>query len=280
MPACYAHWHYGDICLQIMPPKYKKIVEENRDLYNLGVHGPDFFFFELSDKNIIEYGEDMHVTPAKMFFERCRVVYKSHKEKDAMLSYMLGFLTHFSFDSHAHGYVDRKVEVSNILHSTIESEFDKYLMRKNNKKPSRVDRSKLTNPTMENAKIMSYFFPFDEKTIYNAALKQKRFSWLISPRTLLREKLLKYLAIKINKPFYGGLITSRYDDKKCQDSNIRLDKLMNKAYKSFPALLDNFLGFLSQKNVLSNYFDKTFDKDDNYKKIPVLSLEDELEYKV
>ena len=58
-----------------------------------------------------------------------------------MLAYILGFLTHFTFDSQAHGYVDRKKEVDGITHNKVESEYDGYLMRKQGKKVTDTDRN-------------------------------------------------------------------------------------------------------------------------------------------
>ena len=124
MPTTYAHYIFGSEVLYLLPEKYREIAEKYRSLYDTGVHGPDILFYydALKKNEVVSYGRRMHFTPARDFFENAKKVYESHEDKEAMMAYILGFLTHFAFDSTAHGYVDRKAEVSEVTHNRVESE--------------------------------------------------------------------------------------------------------------------------------------------------------------
>ena len=279
MPTTYAHYSFGDKCIKTMPTEYKAIVEKYRDLFDIGVHGPDFFFYDLKEPDVTAYGYDMHYNPARPFFERCRIVYKTHKEKEAILAYALGFLTHFALDSSCHSYVYAKQEASNLSHSKVESEFDRYLLEKDGKKTNKINRGKLIKPSRDSSKIISYFFPHDEETIYRSIKNTSMFVSILSPRTKLVKNILIKITRKLGKDDYADMIMDDKEYEPCKDSNLRLEKLMNNALEMYPKLLDSFIGYLKEEKELIDYFDKTFDKDEDYYKIPVLSYEDELNYK-
>ena len=43
MPANYAHYRFGKLVLQEMPPQTKRLVQRFRRLFEVGLYGPDFF---------------------------------------------------------------------------------------------------------------------------------------------------------------------------------------------------------------------------------------------
>ena len=47
MPTTYAHYRFGAECISVMPEQLQKIVNEHRALFDIGVHGPDIFFYDL-----------------------------------------------------------------------------------------------------------------------------------------------------------------------------------------------------------------------------------------
>ena len=113
MPTTYAHYIFGDEVLNILPQEYQNIIKRHRNIYDFGVHGPDIFFYYHGYKSndVTKFGMTMHFEPAKIFFARAKEVYKTHEEKEMMMAYILGFLTHFTFDSFAHSYIERKSEL-------------------------------------------------------------------------------------------------------------------------------------------------------------------------
>lgn len=280
MPTVYAHWRFGVDCIQKMPSNLQKIVNDNIDIFNLGVHGPDIFFYDLANKDVLEYGYKLHKEPAKFFFEKSKQIYKQSENRDASLAYILGFLTHFVLDSTCHGYVDRKKEFSNITHNKVEAQWDRHVIIQDNRIFNLVDRSESLKPTIENAKIIAQFYPFDEKIVLRATKNQKRIVKTLNCMYETKEKILKTVLKDFGMYNYADLFIGFREEEICEDSNLRLDKLRAKALTLFPKLMNNLMSYLKGKEKLNKYFDHNFEAWDNYKDIPILEYEEELKYKV
>lgn len=280
MPATYAHWHFGRLCIDKMPKNIQKIIHDNRDIYNYAVHGPDIFFYNLFNSKISKFGFNMHKLPSEDFFLNFKNVYSAYDNKDEIMAYMLGFLTHFTLDSMCHSYIERKLEVSQIHHNLIEAQWDRHLMILDNRKPNLVDRAESLKPTKKIAKTIAYFFPLKDKDVYISIKMQRYVIKLLNCINERKERIIKNFAIKKGLIAYSNLFVGFKEEKKCKDSNLRLDKLENKALRLYPKLLKNLLNYIEDKEKLLPYFNNTFGPNKNYKKIPVLSYQKELNYKV
>ena len=277
MPTTYAHHRFGEECISVMPEHLQQIVREHRDLYDIGVHGPDIFFYDLIHHDFPALANRMHEEPAKVFFEKAIRVYQDHSEKEEMLVYLLGFLSHFTFDSQAHGYVDRKAEVSGITHNKVESQYDGYLMRKEGRQVNLVDRSESLKPSRKSARVIALFFPFDERTMYRICKDHKLVINFLNCTSDFKYHLLNHF---LNKTKDRDLPVNRFEEEVCRDSNLRLEKLQKKALKLYPKLLDDLLEALEGKKKLSRYFNHAFGPWKDYQEIPVLNYEEERSYKV
>ena len=51
MPSTYAHYRFGQEVLKELPNDIKKIIIENKELYDIGLPGPDLLFYYLPLKN-------------------------------------------------------------------------------------------------------------------------------------------------------------------------------------------------------------------------------------
>ena len=45
MPSTYAHYTFGERMLPLFPAKIRALIQENRALYDIGLHGPDILFY-------------------------------------------------------------------------------------------------------------------------------------------------------------------------------------------------------------------------------------------
>lgn len=280
MPTTYAHWRFGKDCIDTLPKEIQKIVNNNIDIYNLGVHGPDIFFYDLMHKKTVQYGKKEHITPAEVFFYNGKKVYRNHFEKNEILTYMLGFLSHFVLDSTAHGYIEHKKEVSGISHNKIEAEWDKHVIELDNREPNLVDRSESLRPNKYNSKIISYFYTLNARTIFRTCKSQHflvHFMNCISPKKYnIATKILKKLRLDnmadLLIPFEKNSITD--------DSNLRLDKLRNKSLTLYKKLSINLLNYLNNKERLDKYFDRDLSYTEDYKDIPILPYIKEQTFKI
>jgi len=282
MPTTYTHYRFGDEARKTLNADSQKAINSYRSLFDFGVHGPDIFFYYKPYKSneIIKFGNKMHYKPAKEFFAHCKEIYQKHEDKEAMMSYILGFLTHFTLDSMCHSYVDRKKEVSNVTHSKIETQYDMHMMNLDNINSLKFNRADCLHPTVDVAKVISHFFDFDNQTIYSSIKSQKTFMDLLhTPHTIKRSFLKAVLKAVMGKDTeYVDLFIDDEIDDRCKDSNLRLDKLRQKALELYPKLAQNLLNYFEGKEELCEYFDNHFGFRDDYKDIPILSYEDELKY--
>ena len=283
MPATYAHYYFGEQVLNNLPQEYKEMVKKYRSLFDVGVHGPDIFFYYEGYKSndVVKFGNEMHKIPAKYFFERCKKEYLSHNEKQEMMAYILGFLAHFALDSAAHSYIERKREVAKISHNKVESEYERHLIVKSGYSPTKYDRTQSLKPSARNAQIISYFFDFDQETIYKTLKWQvlilKALSAPNKAKKLFIDTVVNVAKISSDTK---DLVILEYEDSRCKDSNIRIDKYREYAVILYGELFNNLINYFEDKEELSPYFEHHFDKWDNYQEIPVLSYEDELNYKI
>ena len=44
MPAIYTHYCFGEEMKKVYSPHLQKIIQDNIELYEIGLHGPDIFF--------------------------------------------------------------------------------------------------------------------------------------------------------------------------------------------------------------------------------------------
>ena len=281
MPATYAHYSFGEDCYQLLPDNLKKIVKDNRSLFDLGVHGPDILFYDLIKKEVEEVGYHMHAEPGKKFFTNAKEVLNNSKENyEKRLSYVLGFLTHFTFDCSAHSYVERKRTFNNITHNKVEAEYERYLIEKDGFNPIKFDRSKLICHNKETYEILEPFLPATSKQIKRSLKMQSLLLNLMDKKSLTDRRLKTKIFYKLGLIKEANLILDEKPYELCQDSNLRLEKCRELGRQDFPKLLKNFMNFLENKEELNKYFDHDFGAWENYEIIPVLTLEEEKEYKL
>lgn len=281
MPTTYTHWYFGNECIKVLPDNLKQVVNNNRDIFNTGTNGPDVFFYNLLDSNVTNFGHNMHKESPREFFNNAIKVYRENdQDKDAMLSYLLGFLSHYVLDSQTHSYVERKREVSNLTHNKVEAEYDGYLMRKQGYDVRQIKRADTIFTGLRNAEIISRFYPFDGKTVHKAFKWHKFIISIFHSRTKLKYHFLKWFTNKFLGEGHKDIPVPFEEEDICKDSNLRLDRLSEKAIDVYKEVVDDFMNALNNNKELGPYFDHHFNQWDDYKDIEILSYEDELNNKI
>ncbi len=126
MPAHYAHYRFGSLALHRFSPTLRAAVARHRELYDLGLQGPDLFFYHsyLRKTPVTELGYQLHSQPGSEFFTRCCDVLRRGLTEAGRV-YLYGVLGHFCLDSICHPFVDAQVGIS---HYALETEFDRFLL--------------------------------------------------------------------------------------------------------------------------------------------------------
>ena len=116
MPSTYAHRRFGADVLALLPDGLRATLEQHRELYDIGLHGPDLMFYykALQSNPVNRLGNTMHEQKGEVFFTRARTVVENATDKSAALAYVLGFVCHFALDSTCHPYVEAYVRESGV----------------------------------------------------------------------------------------------------------------------------------------------------------------------
>jgi len=112
IPGLLTHYICGDICLnKLKNSELKNIITKNRQIYNVGTQGPDVFFYYLPclyRKKWYQLGNTLHKTNVQAFFGAMLnhiEILDNIEQKNIAISYLAGYLTHYSLDYHTHPYI-------------------------------------------------------------------------------------------------------------------------------------------------------------------------------
>ena len=279
MPTTYAHWRFGCDCIDVLPEDLKNVINNNRELFDIGVHGPDIFFYDLPHPEEFKFGANLHSQSGRDFFEKCIEVYKSYDdEKEAMLAYILGFLSHYALDSQCHGYINTKdAKTPGIGHNKIEAEYDSHLIKLDSRNVNRTDRSISLKPDKHAAKVIARFFPYDEEVMLRTTKGQRLIIPMLNARSDLKRSVLDRMLRLAKKPEYADLLVYPEEHPECRDSNMRIDKLRANALPVYKELAENLYKAIKGEEELEDYFDLIFDPVAS-EDIPILSPDEEVNY--
>ena len=135
MPTTYAHYKFGKEVLSALPRPLQNSIEAHRELFDIGLHGPDILFYynALKKDPVNEQGHTLHEQFADEFFHHAVEVIEKAKDPAVARAYIYGFICHFALDSECHPYVE-KIKSSGLPVPLIEySAEHKFLCNRNYK---------------------------------------------------------------------------------------------------------------------------------------------------
>lgn len=158
MPTTYTHDLFGKEVYHRLPPQMQDIIRKNGNLYRIGLHGPDIFFYYLTNGKITGTGIRMHKETARDFFERGMKKVRETGNRP-LLAYLMGFACHYLLDSACHPYVNQVAEEGQFSHTVLEKEFDRALMLETGKNPHHFYPSDCIVPKRSYARIIHKAVP-------------------------------------------------------------------------------------------------------------------------
>lgn len=260
MPSIYAHYRFGTALLPTLPADVRKTIQRFRGLYDMGLHGPDIFYYS---SPVIHTGADylgikFHEQTGREFFSRvCRAVRLERSE--GALAYLYGLLTHYCLDSLCHEVIHRLTQQENLQHMELETEFDRYLLEQDGKVPAYAqDLSPHISLTVGECETVSKFYPPAKPNAIRRCVGNMAFytRLLASPdgvgRTVL-EKGIRALPREIQ-----GMLMGKTPNAACA---IHCDRLMD-AYRSameqFPMYLEQLREHMTYSAQFGGEFEKQF----------------------
>lgn len=233
MPSAYTHYRFGREVLARLPENLQLLAKQNRALYNIGLHGPDIFFYYdplHGSRPVGRLGSTLHAEPAMGFFDSARRVLGKDPDQ-AALAYILGFLCHFALDSRCHPYIDRLERLGMTTHTHIEAELDAVYMDDDGLPAGRYVPVQHIQPTAESAAVIARFFPTLTpqqvlRCLRGMVLVQHL---LTAPGALHRE--LVYGALRLSGQYkeLSGLVITRERDPYCRGLLPHLQELYGQA---------------------------------------------------
>lgn len=273
MPTTYAHYQFGKDVIRTLPVPLQKAINGNRELFDIGLYGPDiFFYYRIFHKNHVNaIGYRMHDEYADTFFKHAVEVIKKAQNKSAARAYIYGFICHFALDSECHKYVEKMIQVSGITHSEIEMEFDRMLLVKNHIDPKTFLRAGCIHPKWKNTEVIAAFFdgvtPGEiKKTLKYMILCDKL---LTAPNPVKRKAL--FFGMKVTGQYEGvhGMVMSEEPNPACKKYCQILKGVYNGAIPIAARLIEQYQGVLFQNKEISTRFHETFGAGENWKELHV-----------
>ena len=244
MPSTYAHRRFGANVLEHLPDELRAQLEQNRELYDIGLHGPDLLFYYHAAKSnpVGALGNAMHEEPGRVFFDRAR------------------FVCHFALDSTCHPYVEQFTRESGVTHCEIETEFDNMLLRRDGYDPLKFFTASHIHPSEKNAGIIAPFYEGISEQTALEALKG-----MISVHRLLQASnpvkrwvVLTGMKVVGKYDMLHGLVANPQPNPKCVKSGKQLEALYAKALPLAETLILEFMAKLDTNEPLDKAYDHTF----------------------
>lgn len=257
MPANYAHYRFGAQRLAQMEPEVRRVVKRHRQLYDIGLHGPDIFFYHnvFVQDDVVRLGYQLHHFSGKTLITRLAKHLRLEPSEPA-LAYLYGLLAHYCLDSHCHPMIRAVTAGGEIGHVQLETEFDRFLLVEDGKTPPSThftgQHLKLTDAECEVvATVYGSVTAADVKRSVNNMATVARL--IATPKGGLRTAAKK----TVGKRFSQYLM---YDepDPACAHLNDSLMALYNAAAADFPELERQITVYLTCGVPLGDEFAPTF----------------------
>ena len=232
MPDAFAHQHFGDLVFEELPKDVQAQISAHRDLYEIGLQGPDFFFFykPLKKNPVSQYGSDLHKMTGITFFHDALTLCSDQFSPEQTV-YLCGVLGHFTLDSICHAFVNRYEAEQGVTHSDMEGEFERYLIGSLGRDPLKEDTTARFIPSEEAAAVIAPLYPgVTAKECRDALYSYRRYRRLFfAPNSVKRNSL--YMLMKTAGVYnsYRGQIVNAVPYENTEESDRELYRLLHSA---------------------------------------------------
>ena len=264
MPAFYTHYRFGCDVLKQLPEDIRSICTAHRGLFDIGLHGPDIYFFyrPVLPNKVNRIGYAAHKRSGRYFLQRAQKVIASAHDKDAARAYFYGLLCHFTLDSICHPYIHTAMKEFNVTHAATETAFDRALLLKDGKDPQHFDPCGHFEVNTRNAAVITPFYT-PEATV---ALTEKSISSMVfygrvlfTPNKALRRAIDTGLYITFHHDAIADMMMTTQDAPSCKLCTEHLIELYGKALELAKTLFPAAQKLLQNEKVSCPELDRTFD---------------------
>jgi len=257
MPSTYAHYRFGCQMLSHMPGDIRRVAKRFRQLFDMGLHGPDLLFFGPSlPSKAMHPGRKFHYQTGADFFGRvCRSLRLEPNE--AGLAYLYGLLCHYCLDSLCHPFIREQAEQGSCSHPRIEAEFDRFLLEKDGKIPPHTqDLSPHIRLTPGECETVARFYPGIGTGQIRLCVQNMRLltKLLAAPEGVGRKLVLGGMGLAAKK----DMVMPIGPDPGCTELDGALLKLYDRAAEQFPEMLAQLVAHMTYNAPLGEAFSPIF----------------------
>lgn len=257
MPSHYTHYRFGAAVIPMLPPQAQRSVRLFRRLYDVGLHGPDIFFYHniFFKDNIVALGSKYHNMSGEEFFtpicKRLRLA-----PNEAATAYLYGVLTHYCLDSVLHPFVLEQTRDGKIGHTELETEFDRFLLQLDGRRqPNTFDCSPHMHLTDGECATVAEFYGKPSAAAVKTSIQSMAATvkFVAMPNGQLRRMVESAVPGKLRQNFMG-----RTPNKNCAHLNEDMLMLCDKALDKFPLMVEALAAHMSHNAPLGELFENTF----------------------
>ncbi len=253
MPAIVSHYLLAERVLtdlsELMPD-----VDIDRKAFIWGASGPDIFFCHRilphqKQRSLRPMSTKMHNTPPELILNYL-VSYARLKCDDIAMSYALGFITHYAFDSLAHPFILYSADVmslrqphkhSSLCHNEIESALDSLMLRAERRQcisEFRLQDAAPLDPVvntviasaMQGALLYLYNKGAYRSEIYTAQKDWRRSLAALNDRSGLKYRFISRAELLLGlPPLLSPIFRRNYPDISMDPANMKHSKWVDKA---------------------------------------------------
>lgn len=257
MPSNYAHYRFGAAMLSAMPADLRRAANRFRQLYDMGLHGPDIFAYlprvPGSKSNGLS-GKFHSLTGAEFFGRVCRNLRLEPSE--AGIAYLYGLLCHYCLDSACHGYLAEQSAACGVSMREAATEFDRFLLELDGKLPAHAqDISLHMQLTPGECETVARFYP----GVRTAQIRNGVRSMALVTRLLAsNSRPLLQTALKMAPGQGEDAIMASGPNPLCSHMDAPLLVLYEQAAERFPELLLQLNAHLTYNAPLGEAFSHKF----------------------
>lgn len=249
MSASYAHYRFGKALLSGLPPSVRQDVKRFRRLYDMGLQGPDIFFYHnpFLRTEAGALGKKFHRMSGREFFRHACAAAKT----EAHRAYLYGVLAHYCLDSLSHPYVHAHEKAGDARHVEMEVEFDRYLMEKDGiPVPHTYDQTRYLKLTRGECATAADFYGTSGWTVRRSVGVFRISSRLLTvPYRKAMKKILSFTPESVSDQQMHESPNIR-----CAQLNPGLQECYDRALALYPVLLEQLLRHMETGEALGQEF--------------------------
>lgn len=254
MPANYAHYRFGKQALPGFPAEARQCVQRFRRMFDMGLHGPDIFFFynPLAKTSVGSLNGRYHALSGRELFSQAAL----RADSEAARAYLYGLLGHYCLDGACHPFVQKMAESGAADHVKLEAEFDRYLMALDKiPAPHTFDQSKRYHLTRGECMTVAQFYP--PATGANISACVHHMAWMTRIAAGKHRGKAEKMADKLKMKFSDGLIPEE-PVKAYARMDSELLSRYNRALKQYPVMLEALIRHMQTGEALGADFESDF----------------------